>query len=205
MPYCTVIAGPNGSGKSTIYPKLEPVGEFVNVDVAARELNSLRPESAAIAAGRLVLRRIEELLEGQSSFVYETTLSSHQSIALMDRCKQAGYEVALVFLALRSPKLGIDRIEERVRRGGHHIPEKIVKRRYVSSFTRLPRALQLSDSALIFDNSNPEPSLMLKLENSLISTNNLDEAEVLHVRIANAVAEALEVTPDAILRPGARL
>ena len=82
VPYCTVIAGPNGSGKSTIYPKLDPVGEFVNADVVARNLDAAKPESAAIAAGRLVLSRIDALVEKRSSFVYETTLSTHADVKI---------------------------------------------------------------------------------------------------------------------------
>lgn len=107
--FCTIVAGPNGSGKSTIYPLLSLEGEFVNADIVARRINPAHPESVSMAAGRLVLRTIDEILSDRRSFVYETTLSSRQSLAVMERCKEMGYEVALVYIALDSPELNVQR------------------------------------------------------------------------------------------------
>lgn len=72
---CTIIGGPNGSGKSTIFNLLKPVGEFVNADVIARQLNNQDPQSVEIEAAKAALDRLEELREEGEDFIFETTLS----------------------------------------------------------------------------------------------------------------------------------
>jgi hypothetical protein len=76
---CIVIAGPNGAGKTTFarefLPKDARVVHFVNADLIAGGLSPLRPELAAIAAGRLVLRELERLAGARLDFAFESTLS----------------------------------------------------------------------------------------------------------------------------------
>ncbi|MFN3672927.1 MAG: zeta toxin family protein, partial [Bosea sp. (in: a-proteobacteria)] len=122
-PVCTIFGGANGSGKSSLYTALQPPGEFVNADVFARAIAPDAPEQASIRSGRHVLRRLDDLIANRCDFVYETTLSSHQSTQLMRRAAQAGYQFGLVFVVLAHPDLNILRVADRVRKGGHHIPE----------------------------------------------------------------------------------
>ena len=121
-PVCTIIGGPNGSGKSTIYDRLVLPGRLLNADVVARRINPDRPEAASIAAGRHVLTELARAVRTRETFVYETTLSSHQSIELMRAARRADYEVGLVFVVLNSAALNVERVAERVARGGHDIP-----------------------------------------------------------------------------------
>ncbi len=153
-----------------------------------------------MAAGRLVLRAIDEALEHRRSFVYETTLSSRQSISVMERCKERGYEVSIVFVVLDHPDLNVRRVAERVSRGGHHIPEDVIRRRYKTAFGRLPFALRLADNGLVFDNSRLAPELLLTIERGQIVASHLEEANALHVRLAQAVAEAFDLTLDKVLK-----
>lgn len=200
-PACTIIGGPNGSGKSTIYNSLLPPGRFLNADVIARGINPSRPEDVSIAAGRQIIVELAKTLRARESFVYETTLSSNQSIAVMREAKQAGYEVGLVFVTLNSADLNVERVAWRVARGGHDIPEHVVRRRYGSTLRRLPEAIGLSDGTMIFDNS-PEtgPHLLAQIRAGSIDVNNLDEADSFHCRLAEAVAEALSLSIDAVFR-----
>lgn len=153
-----------------------------------------------MAAGRLVLKAIDEALEHRRSFVYETTLSSRQSISVMERCKEKGYEVSIVFVALDHPDLNVRRVAERVSRGGHDIPEDVIRRRYKSAFGRLPFALRLADNGLVFDNSRLAPEMLLTLERGKIVASHLNEANPLHSRVAEAVAEALDVALDKVFK-----
>jgi predicted ABC-type ATPase len=198
--FCTIIGGPNGSGKSTIARALGPSGEFVNADREARRLNPVSPELASIAAGRFILLRLEALVSERQDFSYETTLSSHQSIALMSRCRRLGYKVSLVYVALEDADLNVLRVAQRVARGGHHIAEAIIRRRYVSSFARLPAAISLAHSAVLLDNSGPEPSLMLGIENERITTGSLVPSRALHRSVAAAAARALRTEPEFVFR-----
>jgi predicted ABC-type ATPase len=191
-PVCTLLGGPNGSDKSSIYAALNLPGRFVNADLVARRINPIHPESVSIAAGRLVLRQLDELMVSGESFVYETTLSSHQSIDLMRRAREAGYEVNLAFVALRDADLHVERVAFRVAAGGHDIPQPSIRRRYETSLARLFDAIRLSDGTAIFDNSEVSgPFLLILMTAGVIETNNFDETRAFHSRIASRVGEAL--------------
>lgn len=200
-PACTIIGGPNGSGKSTIYNNLLPPGRFLNADIIARGINPNRPEDVSIAAGRQIIVELAKTLRARESFVYETTLSSNQSIAVMRAAKRAGYEVGLVFVTLNSADLNVERVAWRAARGGHDIPEHVVRRRYGSTLRRLPQAIGLSDGSMIFDNSTATgPYLLAQIQAGSIEVNNLDEAVSFHCRLAEAVAEALSLSIDAVFQ-----
>ncbi|CTQ47357.1 zeta toxin family protein [Roseibium aggregatum] len=186
-PRLTVIGGPNGSGKSTIYPTLGLPGEFVNGDEIAKALNSADPESASLQAGREVIRRLDDLLNRRADIVYETTLSSRQSLDLMMRGRAAGYDVSLVFVILNDPELNIERITNRVAQGGHHISPEVVRRRYPRSLEGLKSALEIVESAVVLDNSGIEPELLLSEDENGLSVGKLDPAGQIGKLIAGAM------------------
>lgn len=201
IPACTIIGGPNGSGKSTIYDRLELPGRFVNADVIARMLKPDQPESASLLAGRRTLAELARILKAQESFVYETTLSSRQSIELMRNAREIGYEVGLVFVALNSADLNVQRVADRVARGGHNIPGDIIRRRYEKALKRLPEAIRVADGSIIFDNSlSSGPRLLLQIRRTSIEENHLDEADAFHCRLAEVVSDALAMSTNALFR-----
>ena len=66
------------------------------------------------------------------------------------------------FLWLRSPEQAIERVKERVRQGGHHIPEETIIRRYYSGIKNLLlHYFPLADTAIIFDNSSDQSNLRM--------------------------------------------
>lgn len=73
-----IIAGCNGAGKTTasfnILPSILDCKEFVNADEIARGLSPFQPEKVALEAGRIMLQRIDELLNSGEDFAFETTL-----------------------------------------------------------------------------------------------------------------------------------
>lgn len=135
-PSVVVVAGPNGAGKTTAAPFLLRdsfgIQEFVNADPIAAGLSAFAPESVAIAAGRVMLARIEELARRRLSFGFETTLASRSFAPWLQRRVADGYSVHLVFLWLASPELAIARVARRVELGGHAVPEEVVRRRYAA-------------------------------------------------------------------------
>ena len=153
-----------------------------------------------MAAGRLVLKRLDTAVTARQDFVYETTLSSYQSLTLMERCKASGYEVSLVFIALNSADLHVRRVAERVATGGHSIPENVVRRRHETAFSRLPAAIQIADRVLLFDNSSIEPAMLMSIEFGSIVENHLDEAVALHGRLAEAVGQSLDMSLDTVFK-----
>ncbi|MGF1564694.1 MAG: AAA family ATPase [Flavobacteriales bacterium] len=153
-----IIAGCNGAGKTTasytILPEILNCTEFVNADEIARGLSPFQPSSAAIEAGRLMLKRIEKHLTSGNSFAFETTLSTRSYRALVKRAKELGFQVTCVFFWLQSENLAISRVQSRVKEGGHDIPEEVIRRRYHSGLKNFFELfLPLIDNWLFVDNS----------------------------------------------------
>ena len=154
-----LIAGCNGAGKSTVafslLPELLECKEYVNADEIARGLSPFQPDKVAIEAGRIMLKRIDDLLKENVTFAIETTLSARSYAVLVSEAKSAGYSVILLFLWLNSYKLAVKRVQERIKKGGHGIPFDIIKRRYYAGIKNLKEIyIPLCDFWLIFDNSN---------------------------------------------------
>lgn len=136
-----IIGGCNGAGKTTasytVLPEILECREFVNADEIAKGLSPFNPESVAIEAGRLMLLRIDELLKANVSFSIETTLSTKSYQKLVHRAQQQGYQVKLIFFWLDSPETAIRRVAQRVREGGHNIPQDVIVRRYHAGINNL--------------------------------------------------------------------
>ncbi len=153
-----IIAGCNGAGKTTasytVLPDILDCREFVNADEIAHGLSPFNPGDMAIEAGRLMLQRIEELLGRNETFAIETTLATKSYINLVRRAHARNYKITLLFFWLNSPELAIQRVAERVRSGGHGVPEDIISRRYISGINNLFNLYADEvDSWSIYDNS----------------------------------------------------
>lgn len=175
-----IISGCNGAGKTTasytVLPEILKCKEFVNADEIARGLSPFNPESVAIEAGRLMLQRIEELLDKGETFSIETTLATKSYISLVRRAQAKGYRVSVLFFWLQTPELAVQRVAERVQNGGHNIPEDIVRRRYVAGISNLFRLyMREVDYWDIYDNSeNPRRQIACggnNAENTIIDNN----------------------------------
>jgi predicted ABC-type ATPase len=133
-PRCIVIAGPNGAGKKTFardyLPGIASLVHFINADLIAGGISPLRPELAAIAAGRLVLRELSRLVEAKAEFAFESTFSGLHYAKRLEEWKERGYLIEIVYIRLASPQLALSRIAGRVKQGGHDVPRADVIRRF---------------------------------------------------------------------------
>lgn len=155
-----IISGCNGAGKTTasytILPEILKCKEFVNADEIAKGLSPFNPEGVAAEAGRIMLNRIEELLSKGITFAIETTLATKSFKNLITKAQISGYKVHLIFFWLENPDLAVQRVKERVLKGGHNIPTEVIFRRYGAGITNLFKIyLQLVDIWMIYDNSKP--------------------------------------------------
>jgi len=164
-PQLYIISGCNGAGKTTasytILPEILRCKEFVNADEIARGLSPFQPEKVAIEAGKIMLRRIDELIKDKTNFAIETTLASrtHKNTILLAREK--GYNITLVYFWLSSVKLAKERVKIRVQEGGHNIDKQVIERRYYVGIKNLfDIYLPMVDMAMIFDNSTIEHILI---------------------------------------------
>ncbi|WP_300695768.1 zeta toxin family protein [uncultured Bacteroides sp.] len=154
-----IISGCNGAGKTTasytVLPDVLQCKEFVNADEIARGLSPFNPEGMAIEAGRLMLQRIDGLLKNQENFSIETTLATRSYTRLIHRAQEQGYKVSLIYFWLSSPDLAIQRVAQRVRNGGHDIPQDVVIRRYQAGINNFFNIYMSNvDYWLLADNSN---------------------------------------------------
>jgi predicted ABC-type ATPase len=156
-----MIAGPNGAGKTTMTLELirscAMLYEFINADEIARGLAPKHPESMALTASKLMIKRLKELLDAEKSFAFETTASGTNYVKHLKTAKAKGYEISLTFLWLSKPEEAVRRVAQRVKQGGHHVPEDSITRRYYAGIKNLMfHYLPLADEALVMDNSLEE-------------------------------------------------
>ena len=176
------LSGPNGAGKSTAGPALlrETLGitEFFNADLIAQGLSPFAPEQAAVAAGRIMLRRLHDLARRRATFAFETTLAGRGYAHWIRGLIDSGYAFHLIFLWLPSPEHAIARVADRVRGGGHHVADGIVRRRYdrgLRNFFDLYRPL--ASTWHLYDNVTGELPQLVARGGTATETEILDQAQ----------------------------
>ncbi len=165
MPNLYIIGGANGSGKTTVALQILPyvleVFEYINADNIAAGISPFNSESVAIEAGRLMLQRLETLVNEKSDFAFETTLAARNFARFIRECKSQGYIINLIYFWLETPELAIARVRRRVASGGHNIPEDIIRRRYERGRRNLiDLYLPLCDTWIVYNNSKNESQLV---------------------------------------------
>ncbi|HEY1841256.1 MAG TPA: zeta toxin family protein [Mycobacterium sp.] len=174
-----VLAGVNGAGKSSIVGATirDKGGEYYNPDEAARAIMAANPglgqtdaNAAAWEQGRRLLQRaIDERLD----FTFETTLGGNTMPALLAEAANRGIEVRLFFVGIEGAEAHIERVRQRVRGGGHDIPEAAIRRRYRHSRINLITLLTVLTELRMYDNSAtadpatgqaPKPALVLHMQ-----------------------------------------
>jgi len=183
-----IISGCNGAGKTTasmvLFPEILECLEFVNADEIARGISPFNFEKVAITAGKIMLQRIDELIDKGTDFAFETTLSSKNYIKTIQKAKNLGYSVILLYYYINSPQLAIERIKQRVNDGGHNIEDDIIKRRYIRSLNNLfSLYMKEVDFWIFIDNSYKEPEI--------VSSGYKDKIEIKNKTIWNNILEKI--------------
>ena len=173
-PTLVVLVGPNGAGKSTLYEtRIAPAFDapFVNADIIQRdELNS-DDMNAAYRAARLASERRSRYLEQRRSFVTETVFSHPFKLAFMREGRGLDFRIMLFHICVEHPDLSVARVRDRVKEGGHPVPEDKIRRRYDRNGPLIRQAALLSDVAHVFDNSqlNRPPERVLSFTRGKLS------------------------------------
>lgn len=177
-PRIYVLAGVNGGGKSSIGgAALRAYGaQYYNPDETARELmasrQDLTPAEANAEAWRIGRTLLERAIRDRLDFAFETTLGGNTMKRLLDEAAQNEIDILVWYVGLESPELHIERVAARVRRGGHSIPEDVIRKRYERSRLNLIQLLPSIAALRVYDNSHaaepeggepPEPRLVLHL------------------------------------------
>ncbi len=178
-PTCYVIAGPNGAGKTTFalnyLPKIAGCHNFVNADLIAYGISPLDSISVQYDAGRLFLNEIHKNIDKRIEFAFETTLAGRSQINLLNKLREDNWRIVLFFLWIPDADFSKDRVRQRVRDGGHDIPDDAIYRRYPRIMYNLVNIyMSLCDKVSCYDNSNPEPILVFEQDAKGNNITNMD-------------------------------
>jgi predicted ABC-type ATPase len=151
-----IIGGANGSGKTTFSKQIliETGFEFLNADEIEKELSVSK-----LQAGKEFFIRLDKLIETETSFILESTLSGNYLVKAIEKAKTKGYFIRIVYVFLESPEDCIQRIKLRVKLGGHFIPNEDVIRRYYRSKTNFWNIYKnlSEDWVMLYNSTTKEP------------------------------------------------
>ncbi len=169
-----VIAGPNGAGKTTLYNtfiKTKTNAPFINADIIQKDEMKDSSMNASYEAAKIAANRRDEYLKNKKSFVTESVFSHESKLDLVKNAKKNGFKVIVYHVNLRSSNLSVHRVVERVKDGGHNVPEEKIKARYERNQQIIKKAVNLADGAAVFDNSrlNKPPSMAIMFRDGKVN------------------------------------
>ncbi len=154
-PQLVIVGGPNGAGKTTFAVEYaaEMGLDYLGDDSIADEMSPGNPGSVRIAAARTYIDRLQNALAQRQSLVIESTLAGRMLHRHLQSARQNGYWITVIFVFLATETACLARIQERVARGGHNVPEEDVKRRFPRTFRQFWTDYRmLADDWAIFSN-----------------------------------------------------
>ncbi len=159
-----VLARMEGHIRSSIFAKsigLHSLLGRMTID-ASLQLRVPAPYDSYLASVLADAIRRELLDEGRT-FTFETVMSSRDKVDFMKEARQRGYRVYLYFVATDDPAINVDRVRRRVRQGGHPVPARKVRERYVRSIGLMTEACGVAHRAYVFDNSGSRHKLLVQV------------------------------------------
>ncbi len=184
IPLAVFLVGTNGSGKSSLrnYLNLSDIQSNIDPDVLNRIYRAKYPDNYPIEAGKQALKMYDDALGNGLNICLESTLAGRGTMQRIIAAKNAGYFTLAYYIGLNSVELNLERIAGRVARGGHDIPENIVRRRFHESADNLVLIKDYLDEIYLLDNSEANFSL----QSSLIAGNKIN-----HLKLSQEWAQQL--------------
>ena len=204
MPNLFIIAGPNGAGKTTyvhdFLPQEMRCREFVNADLIAAGLSPFAQAHVSFEAGRIMIKRLRDLFERREDFSFETTLTGFGYTHLLHEMKEAGYRIRLDYLW--SPNLDITRarVKQRVKKGGHDIPDEMQQRRFGKGLRLLLEHYRpLVHEWRLYDITGQNPQLVVAEQDGRLRIN--DASRLVMIEALTKLAIMPVKPPDKVEEP----
>ena len=173
-PKYIIVAGVNGSGKSTFYdtyPELFIDTKRINADeILKSNGGDWKKMSDNMKAMREVIQLMNQAIENHISFHQETTLSGQGQKKWIEKAKQNGYEVTLLYVGIKDVDLAVERVKQRVAKGGHGIPEETIRKRFQQSLKNLEIIAPLCDRVELYDNTDSFISVYERKDDHIVTT-----------------------------------
>ena len=172
-----LFAGVNGAGKSTLYNSESLNNDIkntirINTDEIVREIGDWRNNSDQLKAAKIAINLRNECFLYGESFNEETTLTGKTILKTIERAKELGYELQLFYVGVSSTEIAKERIKSRVEKGGHHIENDIVEKRYYESLKNLKEILLKFDKVYLYDNSKKYKNIFSFSNNKILFKDN---------------------------------
>lgn len=173
-PKYIIVAGVNGSGKSTFYdtyPELFIDTQRINADeILKSNGGDWKKMSDNMKAMREVIQLMNQAIENHISFHQETTLSGQGQKKWIEKAKQNSYEVTLLYVGIKDADLAVERVKQRVAKGGHGIPEETIRKRFQQSLKNLEIIAPLCDCVELYDNTDSFISVYERKDDHIVTT-----------------------------------
>lgn len=166
-----IIAGANGSGKTTFALSYTALNElhFINADEIAKSYDPNDISKYKIKAGKEFFRQLEVNLNGENSFMIESTLSGKYLKDVIAKAKSKGFKVVLIYLFLETQIENILRVKNRVLNGGHDVPPDDIKRRYTRSKNLFWKTYKnMVDNWMLFFNGDDDYEIVANQDNIFV-------------------------------------
>ena len=172
-----LFAGVNGAGKSTLYNSESLNNDIkntirINTDEIVREIGDWKNNSDQLKAAKIAINLRNECFLYGKSFNEETTLTGKTILKTIDRAKELGYELQLFYVGVSSTEIAKERIKSRVEKGGHHIENDIVEKKYYESLKNLKEILLKFDKVYLYDNSKKYKNIFSFSNNKILFKDN---------------------------------
>jgi ATPase len=172
-----LFAGVNGAGKSTLYNSESLNNDIkntirINTDEIVREIGDWKNNSDQLKAAKMAINLRNECFLYGKSFNEETTLTGKTILKTIERAKELGYELQLFYVGVNSTEIAKERIKSRVEKGGHHIENDIVEKRYYESLKNLKEILLKFDKVYLYDNSKKYKNIFSFSNNKILFKDN---------------------------------
>jgi predicted ABC-type ATPase len=150
-----LFAGVNGAGKSTLYnlPDIQNLKRINTDEILVADGGNWDNPKDALSAMRKGINLINTYLKEGTSFCQETTLTGKMILKLLVKAKESGYKIKMYYIGLESSDIAVERVKNRVKIGGHGIPEEDILRRYKVSMQNFKNVVKICDDVFVFDNS----------------------------------------------------
>ena len=172
-----LFAGVNGAGKSTLYNSESLNNDIkntirINTDEIVREIGDWKNNSDQLKAAKIAINLRNECFLYGKSFNEETTLTGKTILKTIERAKELGYELQLFYVGVSNTEIAKERIKSRVEKGGHHIENDIVEKRYYESLKNLKEILLKFDKVYLYDNSKKYKNIFSFSNNKILFKDN---------------------------------
>ena len=158
----------------SLLKKAEKEGHLVNIEIKNNFIVDKAKDTHSYEAS-FAASFIRHLLYKESkSFSFETVMSHDSKVKEIHNAAKKGYKVYLYFICTDNPKININRVANRVEKGGHVVDEDKIKSRFIDTLDNLYPAIKVAYRSYLFDNSDTkfeliaevfEETLRLKVDN----------------------------------------